>query len=308
VSRPARLGSIVDAIGRTPMVRLRAIGKDTPGVELLLKLEFLNPGGSLKDRPVLQMVREALDDGRLAKGKTLIDATSGNAGVAYSMIGAALGIPVTLVMQENVTEARKKIAAAYGTRVVHSSPMEGPDGAIQMVRRMVAEEPDRWFHCDQYGNEGNTRAHYLGTGVEILEDAGDRLTHFVMGLGTSGTMMGTGRRLKEHRKTIQVIAVQPNESLHGLEGLRHMASSIAPGIYRPETVDEVVAVSTEDGWAMTERLMREEGIFAGHSTGANVFAALQVARRIREGCLVTIACDRGDRYFKPKQWERHYDW
>ncbi|MBI2896111.1 MAG: cysteine synthase family protein [Deltaproteobacteria bacterium] len=290
------------------MLRLKSIERDAPGVELYCKLELLNPGGSVKDRPALQMIREGLESGQLEGGRTVIDATSGNTGVAYGMVGAALGIPVCLVMPENVTESRKKITAAYGVRIVYSTPMEGSDGAIQLVRKLVAEEPDRYFYPDQYTNEANPRAHYLGTGVEILEDVGDRITHFVSGLGTSGTVMGTGRRLKEHSTRIQVIGVEPAESLHGLEGLKHMATSIVPAIYHPAELDEVMGVSTEDGWDMTERLKREEGLFAGHSTGANVFAALQVAKRIGAGCVVTIACDRGDRYFKPRQWERHYEW
>ncbi len=305
---PPRVASILDTIGHTPMLRLRHIGNEISGVEILLKLEFCNPGGSVKDRPALQMVKEALADGRLGKGKTLIDATSGNTVVAYSLIGAALGIPVTLVMPENVTEARRRITTAFGTKLVLSSPMEGSDGAIQLARQIVAEDPDKWFYCDQYRNEGNPRAHYLGTGVEILEDVGDRITHFVSGLGTSGTCMGTGRRLKEHRKAIQVIGVQPAESLHGLEGLKHMETSSVPPIYHPEEMDEIVPISTDDGWDMTDRLVKEEGLFVGHSTGANVCAALQIARRIGEGCIVTLACDRGDRYFRPRAWEKVYEW
>lgn len=305
---PARVASILDAIGHTPMLRLRRIGTEHPGVEILLKLEFCNPGGSVKDRPAYQMVKEALAEGKLEGGKTLIDATSGNTGVAYSLIGAALGIPVTLVMPENVTEARRRITAAYGTTVVLSSPLEGSDGAIELCRKMVADEPDKWFHCDQYRNEANPRSHYLGTGVEILEDVGDRITHFVTGLGTSGTCMGVGRRLKEHDKGIQVVAVQPAEALHGLEGLKHMETSIVPPIYHPEEVDEILPVTTDEGWEMTDRLVKEEGLFAGHSTGANVCAALQLAKRIQRGCIVTLACDRGDRYFRPRVWEKVYEW
>jgi cysteine synthase B len=290
------------------MLRLSSIAREVPGVEILVKLELCNPGGSVKDRPALRMVKQALADGRLGKGKTLLDATCGNTGVAYSMIGAALGIPVTLVMPENVTEARKRITAAFGTRLVLSSAMEGPDGAIALARKMVAAEPDRFFYCDQYGNEDNPRAHYEGTGVEILEDVAGRITHFVAALGTSGTCMGTGRRLKEHAKTIQVIGVQPAEAMHGLDGLKHMETSMLPGIYHPEQLDRIMPIPTDDGWDMTERLVKEEGLFAGHSTGANVFAALQLAREIREGCIVTIACDRGDRYFRPQVWEKAYEW
>lgn len=307
--RSARLSSILDAIGHTPMLRLRRVGAHVPGVEILLKLEFDNPGGSVKDRPALQIIREAMADGRLGPGKSLIDATSGNTGVAYSMIGAALGVQVTLVVPANVSEARKRITAAFGTRLVFSSPLEGSDGAIHLARKMVAERPDELFYADQYSNPANPRAHTLGTGAEILEDVGDRITHFVAGLGTSGTCIGTARRLKEHRAAIQVIAVQPSDAFHGLEGLKHMQSSLVPAIYQPEgLVDEQLAVTTEDGWDMSERIMREEGAFVGHSTGANVCAALRIAERIRDGCIVTIAADRGDRYFLPRAWEKRHEW
>jgi cysteine synthase B len=307
-NRSRRIESIVDAVGNTPLVRLRNIGRDTPDVKIFLKLEYCNPGGSVKDRPALQMMRDAIADGRLTKDKILIDATSGNTGVAYSIFGAALGYRIRLVMPSNVSQARKDITQAFGTELVHSDPMEGSDGAIRLCRTLVAEDPDIYFYADQYRNPSNPRAHYLGTGREILEQVGDEITHFVTGLGTSGTCMGTTRRLHEHTRKIVCVAAEPAEALHGLEGLKHMGSSIVPEIYDAHLPDEHMSINTEDGWDMADRLSREEGLHVGHSTGANVFAAWQIAKRIGKGCVVTIACDRGDRYFAPMRWEKHYEW
>lgn len=306
--RHRRIDSIVEAVGHTPMVRLRNLEKDCPGVELYLKLEYANPGGSVKDRPALRMMLDAIADGRLTKDKILIDATSGNTGVAYSLFGAALGYRVQLVMPSNVSRARRDIALAYGTELIPSDPMEGSDGAIRLVREIVKKEPERFFYPDQYSNPSNPRAHYLGTGAEILAQVGDRITHFVTGLGTSGTMMGTTRRLREHSRKIVCIAAEPEDALHGLEGLKHMASSIVPDIYDPKLPDEILPVGTEAGWDMADRVAREEGMHIGHSSGANVWAALAIAKRIGRGCVVTIACDRGDRYFAPMRWEKHYVW
>lgn len=306
--RHRRIGSIVEAVGDTPMVRLRSLERECPGVELFLKLEYANPGGSVKDRPALRMILDAIADGRLTKDKTLIDATSGNTGVAYSLYGAALGYRVALVMPSNVSKARKEITGAYGTELIYSDPMEGTDGAIRRVRELVAESPERWFYPDQYSNPSNPKAHYLGTGREILEQVGDRLTHFVAGLGTSGTMMGTTRRLKEHDARIRCVAVEPAEALHGLEGLKHMATSMVPAIYDASLPDEILPVGTEEGWDMADRIARDEGLHIGHSSGANVYGALQVAKRLERGCVVTIAADRGDRYFAPMKWEKKYVW
>jgi cysteine synthase B len=312
LARSRRLGSVVDAIGQTPLLRLSSLSRSAPGVEIYLKLEFANPGGSVKDRPALRIIRDAIADGRLTSDKILIDATSGNTGVAYSMIGAALGVRVQLVMPANVTKARKDITQAYGTELIYSDPMEGSDGAITRVRALVEREPERYFYADQYSNASNPLAHYHGTGVEILDALGDRITHFVAGLGTSGTMMGTTRRLHEHSRKVHCVAVEPAEALHGLEGLKHMASSIVPAIYDPTLPDEILSVSTEDGWDMADRIAADEGLHVGHSTGANVFAALSIAQRLsREqggGTVVTIACDRGDRYFAPMKWEKRYLW
>lgn len=310
--RSRRLGSVLDAVGDTPAVRLGRIARDFPGIEIYLKLEFANPGGSVKDRPALSMVRHALDSGALSEDKVLIDATSGNTGVAYSMIGAALGIRVELVMPGNVTRARKDIAQAFGTKLTYSSPMEGSDGAIVLCRSLVEKNPEKYFYSDQYSNPNNPLAHYRGTGREILDAFGDRITHFVAGLGTSGTVMGTTRRLHEHARPVHCVAVEPAEALHGLEGLKHMASSIKPAIYDPGVPDEILPIGTEEGWEMTDRLGAEEGLHVGHSTGANVCGALKLAERLRsakqEGCIVAIACDRGDRYFAPMKWEKKYTW
>lgn len=303
MSQGDRIDGVVEAVGNTPMVRLRNVGKEFARVKIYLKLEYMNPGGSVKDRPALQMMQDAIADGRLTKSKTLIDSTSGNTGVAYSLFGAALGYKVALVIPENVSVARKNITRAYGTELIFSDPMEGSDGAIRKVREIVAADPDRYFYPDQYANESNPKAHYLGTGREILEQVGNEITHFVTGLGTSGTMMGTTRRLREHSRKITCIAVEPAGALHGLEGMKHMASSLVPPIYDATLPDEILPVETEDGWDMSERLVAEEGLHVGHSTGANVAAALRVAARIDSGCVVTIACDRGDRYFEPLRWE-----
>ena len=310
--RSRRLGSIVDAIGQTPLLRLDRIARSAPSVEVYVKLEFANPGGSVKDRPALRMMLDALADGRLTEQKTLIDATSGNTGVAYSLIGAALGQRVALVMPSNVTKARKDITRAFGTELIYSDPLEGTDGAIRKVRELVQQDPEHYFYPDQYSNPSNPLAHYHGTAAEILDAVGDRITHFVTGLGTSGTMMGTTRRLHEHSRRVHCVAVQPAEALHGLEGLKHMPTSLVPAIYDADLPDEQMAVTTEDGWDMADRLAAEEGLHAGHSTGANVFAALRIAERLQRdvggGCVVTIACDRGDRYFAPTKWEKRYVW
>lgn len=312
IVRSRRLASVVDAVGETPLVRLPHVAREAPSVEVYLKLEFANPGGSVKDRAALRMMLSAIKDGRLTSDKTLIDSTSGNTGVAYSIFGAALGHRVALVMPSNVSRARKLITRAFGTELIFSDPMEGSDGAIRLVREIVAKEPDKWFYPDQYSNPDNPLAHYHGTGAEILDALGDRITHFVAGLGTSGTIMGTSRRLREHSRPIRCIAVEPEDALHGLEGLKHLPSSLVPQIHDSAGYDETMRVSTDDGWDMADRLAREEALHVGHSTGAAVFAAVEVAKRLHKeqqgGCVVTIACDRGDRYFAPMKWEKKYLW
>ena len=310
--RSRRLASVVEAVGNTPLLKLNKVAASAPSVEVYVKLEFMNPGGSVKDRPALRMMLDAIEDGRLTQNKILIDSTSGNTGVAYSMLGAALGYRVQLVMPKNVTKARKDIAQAFGTELIFSDPMEGSDGAIRKVREIVERDPDKYFYPDQYNNPSNPLAHYHGTGREILEALGDRITHFVTSLGTSGTAMGTTRRLHEHHRKIYCVAAEPAEALHGLEGLKHMASSIVPGIYDPNLPDEIMPVATDDGWDMADRVAAEEGLHVGHSTGANIFAAVKLAERAHKeqggGCVVTVACDRGDRYFAPIRWEKRYTW
>ncbi|CAN5924080.1 cysteine synthase family protein [soil metagenome] len=310
--RNRRIDSVVEAVGDTPLVRLRVVTKDAPDVPVYAKLEFANPGGSVKDRAALRMIQTAIKDGTLRRGKTLIDSTSGNTGVAYSLFGAAFGVHVKLVMPSNVSKARKDIARAFGTEIIFSDPLEGSDGAIAVAKKMAAEDPEHLFYPDQYANPANPLAHYHGTGVEILRDVGDRITHFVAGLGTSGTMMGTARRLHEHHRPIRCVAVEPDSPMHGLEGLKHMATSLVPAIYDPTVHDDLVAVTTEDGWDMADRLAREEGLHVGHSSGANVFCAVQIAERLqregRPGCVVAIVCDRGDRYFSPMKWEKRHVW
>ena len=303
--------SIVDLIGGTPLIRL---GKLEPraGVEIWAKAEFCNPGGSVKDRAALQMVRDGVASGALTRDKIIIDSTSGNTGVAYSMVGAALGYRVALVMPANVSAARKQIAAAYGTEIIFSSELEGSDGAIRLVREMVAANPEKYFYPDQYSNESNPRAHYLGTGREVWDQTGGRVTHFVAGIGTTGTIMGTGRRLKEYSSRVQIVAVEPDDALHGLEGLKHLPSSLVPAIWHPEgIVDRRLPLGTDEAWDMAERVAREEGLFVGHSAGASVAGAVRIAREIPEGeraCIVTLLPDRGDRYFTPLKWEKQYEW
>lgn len=310
--RSRRLSSVLEAVGNTPLVRLERVARDAPSVEVYAKLEFCNPGGSVKDRAASRMMTKALEEGKLGGGKILVDSTSGNTGVAYSLFGAALGIPVHLVMPSNVSKARKDIARAFGTEIIFSDPMEGSDGAIRLVREIVAKEPEKYYYPDQYSNQNNPLAHYHGTGYEILDAVGDRITHFVAGLGTTGTIVGTSRRLKEHHRPIRCIAVEPDQALHGLEGLKHLESSLVPEIHDRNAYDETMRVSTEDGWDMADRLAREEALHVGHSSGAAVFAAVEVAKKLHReqggGCVVTIVCDRGDRYFAPMKWEKRYLW
>lgn len=305
-----RVTSILELIGNTPLIRLRSVEERAGGgVEIWAKCEFENPGGSVKDRAARQMICDALAEGKL-DGKTLLDATSGNTGVAYSMIGAALGIPIALVMPENVSVARKNITQAYGTEIIYSSALEGSDGAIFKARQLVAANPERYYYPDQYSNPSNPKAHYLTTGPEIDAALGDRITHFATGIGTTGTIMGTGRYFKEHKPNVEVVAIEPDDSFHGLEGLKHLASSLVPDIWQPAgIVDRTLPISTDAGWDTAELLNRDEGLFVGHSAGANVAGAVEVARAAGPGAVVvTLLCDRGDRYFQPLEWEKHYVW
>ena len=293
-------GSLLDRIGKTPLLRAGRLRGIPRGVELWAKAEWLNPGGSVKDRPVLRMIEEAERDGRLSAGRTLLDSTSGNAGIAYAMIGAAKGYHVELAVPENVSEERKRIIRAYGAQILFSDPLEGSDGAILLARARLAADPDRYLMLDQYNNPANWRAHYEGTGREILAQTEGRLTHFVAGLGTSGTVMGVGRRLREDAPAVQILAVEPDGPLHGLEGLKHMASSIVPGIYDPAIHHRVLPVQTETAYEMARRLAAEEGWLVGPSAGAAMAAALRHAGDIGEGVIVVVLPDGGDRYLSTR--------
>ncbi|MFZ0888317.1 MAG: PLP-dependent cysteine synthase family protein [Candidatus Binataceae bacterium] len=295
---------MLDLIGNTPLVELAKLGADIlePGVRLFAKLEGFNPGGSVKDRPALWMIRAGLKSGALRPGRVIIDSTSGNTGIALAMVGAVLGYPVELVMAANASRERKRIIAAFGAKPIYSDPLESSDGAIRLCREIIAENPERYFKPDQYNNETNSLAHFESTGPEIWEQTGGRVTHFVAGIGTGGTVMGTGRYLKSRNPAIQVIAVEPDDPLHGLEGLKHMASSIVPGIYRERECDAKVNVSTEEAYEMVYALGQLEGILVGQSSGAAMVAALGLARELREGCVVTIFPDLGDKYLSTNLW------
>src|SRR5918999_698955 len=300
---PIAPDSIIDLIGRTPLLRLRAFGAETPDVELYAKAEFQNPGGSVKDRAAASILRDATRSGRLRPGVTILDATSGNTGIAYAMISAAHGYRLKLCMPANVTPERVRTLRAYGAELVLTDPLEGTDGAIREARRLFASDPDRYFYADQYNNDANWRAHYETTAPEILEQTDGRITHFVAGLGTSGTFMGVGRRLREFRRDIRLISVQPDSPLHGVEGLKHMETAIRPGIYDEGLADEDVRISTERAYAFTRRLASEEGMLVGVSSGAALAAGLDLAARIREGVIVLVFPDSGTRYLTERFWE-----
>ena len=301
-TRPVRGTSIVDQIGNTPLVRLRRY-EPRPGVEIYAKLEMQNPGGSVKDRAALAMMLEGERMGALAHGKILIDATSGNTGIAYAMLGAARGHRVRLCVPANVTPERKRLLRIFGADLVLTDAMEGSDGAIRQVREIYAREPHRYYYPDQYSNPANWQAHFNSTGVEILEQTEGRITHFVAGLGTSGTFVGTGRRLRQERPDVTLVSFQPDSPLHGLEGLKHMASAIVPSIYDPTLADLDLRVATDEAHTLTRRLAREDGLFIGPSGGAALAACLQVARDLTSGVIVTIFPDRGDRYLSDPLWE-----
>ena len=293
-----------DLIGNTPLVRLRAIEKDAPGVELYAKAEFFNPGGSVKDRPALNMILEGEKSGALHPGKIILDATSGNTGIAYAMIGAARGYPVRLCLPRNASPERKKILRAYGAEIVQTNPAEQSDGAIRMVKKLYAEDPDLYFYPDQYGNNANWQAHYKSTGPEIWNQTERRITHFLAGLGTTGTMMGVGRFLREIAPHVRLISMQPDSPFNGLEGLKHLETAIVPPIYDSHVADANVECRTEDAYAMVKRLAREEGLLVGISAGGNVHSLLQVAKTAPRGSvLVTILCDGADRYLSERFWE-----
>ena len=302
-AEPAKIESILDLIGNTPLVEIsRVSGTLSADVKVYAKLEGMNPGGSVKDRPAWRMIQEGLRSKKLRPGKTILDSTSGNTGIALAMVGSVLQYPVELVMPGNVSIERKKIISAYGAKVTYSDPMEGSDGAIRLCREILATAPEKYFKPDQYFNPMNPQAHYENTGPEIYRQTSGRVTHFVAGIGTGGTVMGTGRYLKEVDPEIQVIAVEPDDALHGLEGLKHMTTSIVPGIYHEEQLDAKIPVSTEDAYSMVYRLSQEEGLLVGQSSGAALFAALKVARKLRSGTIVTIFPDFGDKYLTTNLW------
>jgi len=291
-------------IGNTPLVRLESLEKDCPGVELYAKAELFNPGGSVKDRPALNMILEGERSGKLTRDKIILDATSGNTGIAYAMLGASRGYKVRLCLPRNASPERKKILAAYGAELVLTNPAEQSDGAIRMVKKLYAENPDLFFYPDQYGNDANWQAHYKTTGPEIWKQTTGRVTHFVAGLGTTGTMMGTGRFLKDVRPSVFLTAMQPDSPFNGLEGLKHLETAIVPPIYDPTLADETRECLTEDAYDMVKRLAREFGLLVGVSAGANVYTALEVAKTAPAGSVVvTILCDGADRYMSEKFWE-----
>ncbi|HZP48708.1 MAG TPA: cysteine synthase family protein [Vicinamibacterales bacterium] len=294
--------SVFDMIGRTPLVRLHQFERDTPNVELYAKAEWQNPGGSVKDRAAARMIIEGEKSGRLDKTKTILDATSGNTGIAYAMVGAARGYKVTLCLPENASPERKLMLRALGAELVLTSPLEGSDGAIREARRLYAADPGRYFYPDQYSNDANWRAHYDTTAPEIIEQTSGRLTHFVAGLGTSGTFMGTGRRLRKFNPTIRLISFQPDSPFHGLEGLKHMESALVPAIYDPALADDDLRVDTESAYRMVRRLAREEGMLAGISSGAAMCAVLKVAKTIERGVIVTIFPDGAEKYLTESFW------
>lgn len=297
--------SLLEQIGNTPLLRLDRVrgwlGNDRC-VEIFAKAEFANPGGSVKDRPALRMIQGAIRSGELTRDKIILDSTSGNTGIAYAMIAAALGYRLELVMPENASE-KKRIIETYGANVIFTDPLEGSDGAILEAQARLKKNPPKYYMPDQYNNPNNWKAHYDTTANEIWTQTGGLITHFVAGIGTGGTLVGAGRRLKELNPKIEIVAVEPATALHGLEGLKHMESSIVPGIYDPSVHDRKISVFTEDSYEMVCRLAREEGILVGYSSGAAMQGALEVALGLQEGVVVTVFPDGGDRYLHTKFWE-----
>jgi cysteine synthase B len=292
-------------VGNTPLLPLRRVTRNLPPqIQIFAKAEWFNPGGSVKDRPALNIIRTAIANGDLVSGKRLLDSTSGNMGISYATFGAALEIPVTLCVPANASPERITILRALGAEVILTDPSEGSDGAILVARKMAAERPDLYWYANQYNNDANWQAHYLTTGPEIVAQTNGQVTHFIAGLGTSGTLMGTGRYLREQLPNVKIIAFQPDASFHGLEGLKHMPSAIKPGIYDPSFADETLEVQTEAAHEMVRRLAREEGLFVGISSGAAMVAALQVASKIKDGVIVTVFPDAGYKYLSDKAlWE-----
>jgi S-sulfo-L-cysteine synthase (O-acetyl-L-serine-dependent) len=298
--------TILEQIGNTPLLRLAKIGRDYPGVEIYGKAEFFNPGGSVKDRPALNMILDGERTGRLTPDRVILDSTSGNTGIAYAMIGAAKGYKVKLVLPANASHERKQILKAYGAETIFSDPGEGSDGAILLCRKIYESDPDRYFYPDQYNNPANWKAHFETTAVEIIDQTENRITHFVAALGTSGTFVGVARRLKRDIPGVQCISAQPTSGFHGLEGLKHMPTAIVPGIYDEQLADQNLWIETEDAYEMTRRMGREEGVLVGISTGANIVAARKVAQQMvsrgETGVIVTILCDGAVKYLNEAFW------
>ena len=304
-SDPDSAGDLTAHVGNTPLLPLRRLTRDlSPRVQVFAKAEWFNPGGSVKDRPALNIIHTALANGDLRNGKRLLDSTSGNMGISYATFGAALDIPITLAVPGSASPERISILQVLGAEIVLTDPTEGSDGAILEARRLAEERPDLYWYANQYNNEANWLAHYKSTGPEILCQTDERITHFVAGLGTSGTLMGTGRYLREQLSGVKIIAFQPDAAFHGLEGLKHMPTAIQPAIYKPEFADETLSVVTEDAHKMVLRLAREEGLFVGISSGAAAVAALQVAGQLEEGVVVTLFPDAGYKYLSDRSlWE-----
>jgi S-sulfo-L-cysteine synthase (O-acetyl-L-serine-dependent) len=298
--------NILDRIGNTPLVRLDRLTDHLPGIQIVGKAEWTNPGGSVKDRAASSIVVDAMKRGLLGDGQRLLDATSGNTGIAYAMLGAAMRFPVTLCMPSNVSEERKRYLRAYGAEVVWTNPADGSDGAIRKAREMIAAEPEKYYYADQYSNDENWRAHYRTTANEIWEQTEGQVTHFVAALGTSGTFMGTTRRLKELNPKIQCVSMQPDSPFNGLEGLKHMATAIVPKIYDPELADQNIEMATERAYAMAKFLGRQQGVLVGVSAAAATAAAVQLAEaeaaKGREAVIVTILCDGADKYMSERFW------
>jgi len=299
--------TLLERIGNTPLLRFDQLTRHLPNVTLLGKAEWHNPGGSVKDRAAANIVAEGRRTGRFVSGKTLLDATSGNTGIAYAMLGAAEGFPVSLCMPRNVSDERKKILAAYGANILYTDPGEGSDGAIRLARELATKHPDKYFYADQYSNDANWQAHYHGTANEIWQETFGRVTHFVTMLGTSGTFMGTTRRLKELNPAIRCISLQPDSAFHGIEGAKHMATAIVPKIYDGKLADENLEIATEDAYAMARRISRECGLLLGISAAAGVFGSLKIAESVRlrkdlPAVIVTILCDSGDKYLSERFW------
>lgn len=292
------------AVGNTPLLPLRRLGALPTGVQVFAKAEWFNPSGSVKDRPALGILYAAIANGKLAGGKRLLDSTSGNMGIAYATFGTALGIPVTLVIPENASCERLAILRALGAELILSDPLEGSDGAIRAARRLAADHPDRYYYADQYNNPANWQAHYLTTGPEIVQQTGGAVTHFVAGLGTTGTLTGVGRYLRQYDPAVKLIAVQPEAPWHGLEGLKHLPTSIQPGIFDPALPNQTLAVATEAAHEMVLRLARQEGLFVGVSSGAAALAAFQVAAELESGVVVTLFPDAGYKYLSEVFWEQ----